>query len=174
MWFDTICCEHQCHCMYIFCSSCLSVYGKSHNDIWNIAVIVVDADSLFFNDFQNMCTILQIHFWTLSWGNHKGNITLQYHRFLNKTHKIWGNNCGTYQWFLENAKTTQFAWNSSTIDNTDILRSLPAVGREFKLPLDFECTSLPSLNDPNNLSLYNYLCHISTNLKFATNFCRLS
>ena len=74
-----------------------------------VAVIVVDANSLFLKDFEKMCTILCIHFWQLSQGNHKGNSS---ERFLNKNQAIRGNDRGTHKYFLENAKTTQFAWNS--------------------------------------------------------------
>jgi hypothetical protein len=55
----------------------------------------------------------------------------RYHRFLNKTQTIAGQDRGTHQVFTKNAKTSQYAWNSALIDGTDIIRSMAAVGREF-------------------------------------------
>ena len=36
------------------------------------AVVVVDADSKFRSISEEMCTALNIHFWPLARGNHKG------------------------------------------------------------------------------------------------------
>ena len=49
------------------------------------AVVVVDDGSSFKGTFENMCTILDITYWPLSRGNHKGNSVEKFHRFLNKT-----------------------------------------------------------------------------------------
>ena len=50
-----------------------------------VAVVVVDADSKFLDLFKAMCVALDIVFWPLSRGNHKGLSVERYHRFLNKT-----------------------------------------------------------------------------------------
>ena len=64
---------------------------------------------------------------------------------------------GTHQVFTENA-TSQYAWNSAPIDSTDIIRSVAAVGREFRFPLDVELLDIPTLlNDNNNTALMTCL-----------------
>lgn len=132
------------------------------------SVVVVDADSKFRSSFESMCTKLGIMFWPLARGNHKGLSVERYHRFLNKTQTIVGNDRGTHSTIFQNVKTSQYAWNSSPIDNTDVTRSMAALGREFRFPLDVELSPSPSLNDSANSSLYTYLRHMSSDGKFAT------
>ena len=69
--------------------------------------------------------------------------------------------------FLQNAKKSQFAWNSAPIYNTDVVRSLAAVGREFRFPLDVELSVIPPINDVSNSALTNYLRGVSIESKFA-------
>ena len=103
-----------------------------------VAVVVVDADNRFRSTFEAMCKLLKLTFWPLSRGNHKGNSVERYHRFLNKTQTISGQDRGTHEVFHQNIKTSQYAWNSAPIDDTDIPRCVAAVGREFRFPLDIE------------------------------------
>ena len=132
------------------------------------AIVVIDDGSTFKGHFTLMCEALKIQYWILSRGNHKGNSCERYHRFLNKTQTIHGNDRGTHNVFLQNAKTSQFAWNSAPIDNTDVVRSLAAVGREFRFPLDVELSVIPPINDASNSALTNYLRDVSIEAKFAT------
>ena len=69
--------------------------------------------------------------------------------------------------FHQNAKTSQYGWNSSPIDDTDIPRCVAAIGREFRFPLDVELLDKPSLNDKGNSALLHYLRSVSGNTKFA-------
>ena len=133
-----------------------------------VAVVVVDADSKFLHLFKNMCQQLDFIFWPLSRGNHKGNSVEKYHRLLNKTQTIVGADMGTHFSFIENSKTSQYAWNSAPIDDTDIPRSLAAVGRHFKFPMDVKLSPTPTLNDADESALYTYLRDISTDSQFAT------
>ena len=50
-----------------------------------LALVVVDADSKFLLIYKEICAALDIKFWPLSRGNHKGMIVEHYHRLLNKT-----------------------------------------------------------------------------------------
>ena len=84
-----------------------------------------------------MCDALDINCCLLR-GDHCGNSAECYHRYLNKTRTISGNDHGTNDVILQNAKTSQYAWNSAYIDNTDITRIMAAVGREFHFPLDID------------------------------------
>ena len=56
----------------------------------------------------------------------------------------------------------------ASIDNTDITRSVLAVGRESKFPLDIECLALPSLKNVGNNTLFNYLYHVPIISNFST------
>ena len=60
------------------------------------SVVVVDSDSKFMDVFEEMCSKLNIVFWSLSRGNHKGLSVERYHRFLNKTQTIAGTERGTH------------------------------------------------------------------------------
>ena len=95
------------------------------------AVVVVDADSKFRSIFEEMCTALKIHFWPLARGNHKRLIFKRYHFYLNKIQTIAGQYCGTHLSILQNAKTSQYSWNSAPIDNTYLPRSLASFVRDF-------------------------------------------
>ena len=64
-------------------------------------------------------------------------------------------------------KTSQYAWNSAPIDNTDIQRSVAAVGRAFKFPLDLKLQPTPTLNDDHNTALFDYLRHVSCSSSFS-------
>ena len=92
----------------------------------------------------------------------------KYHRFINKTQSIVGAELGTHHSFVENSKNSQYAWYSAPIDDTDIPRSLAAVGRHFKFPIDVKLTPDPSLNDENQSALYIYLRDVSIDSKFAS------
>lgn len=64
--------------------------------------------------------------------------------------------------FLTNVKTSQFAWNSPSIDNTDIQQCIAALGRKFEFPLDIELH-----NNSTNSALFTYLRHVSCDTKFS-------
>ena len=93
-----------------------------------VAVVVVNADSKFLHLFEEICKAIGFKFWPLSRSNHKGNSVEKYHRFLNKTQTIVGQDQDSHHSFTENSKTSQYAWNSAPIDDTDIPRCLAAVG----------------------------------------------
>ena len=93
-----------------------------------VTILVVDAGSWFKNIFKYMCAALGIIHWPLARGYHKGMSVEKYHCFLNKTQAISGQDRGIHDIFLQNSKTSQYAWNGTPIDGTDILRSVAAVG----------------------------------------------
>ena len=103
-----------------------------------VVIAVVDDDSRFRSTFEAMCKMLKITFWPLSRGSQKGNSVERYHKSLNKTQTISGQDRRTHGVFHQNIKTSQYAWNSVPIDNTDIPRCEAALDREFRFPLDIE------------------------------------
>jgi len=137
------------------------------------SVVVVDDGSTFKHVFKLMCEALSIIYWCLSRGNHRGNSVERYHRFLNKTQAIAGNDRGTHQVYIQNAQTSQYAWNSAPVDNTDIIRSMVAVGRAFRFPLDVSLSPSPILNTASNSTLFNYLRDVSTDAKFSLSILQI-
>ena len=97
-------------------------------------------------------------------GNHKGLSVERYRRFLNKTQAIAGEEKGTRFLFTENYKTSQCAWNS----DTDMSRSVAAVGCHFKFPMDIKFSGSLTLNSPDQSSVYSYLRDVSNDSIFAT------
>ena len=77
-----------------------------------VDIVMVDADSRFRSTFEVMCQSLKSTFWPLARGNHKGNSVERYHRFLNKTQTIIGQDRNTNEVFHQNAKTSQYGCNS--------------------------------------------------------------
>ena len=137
------------------------------------SVVAIDDGSTFKSVFILMCTTLKINFWCLSRGNHRGNSVERYHRFLNKIQAIAGTGRGTHSVNLQNAKTSQYAWNGAPIDNTDITRSKTAIGREFRFPLDVELSPSPTLNNVHNSALFSYLRNVSTDSDFAVSVLQI-
>ena len=137
------------------------------------AVVVIDDGSPFKGVFKEFCDILGIKYWCLARGNHKGLSVERLHRFLNKVMTIDGNDMGTHAGFIRTAKTAQYAWNSAPIDGTDVVRSVAAVGREFRFPLDVELSPSPTLNDETNSNLFQYLRDTAADSAFALSIVQI-
>ena len=114
-----------------------------------------------------MCKFLKITLWPLSHGNNKGNSVENHHQLLKKKQAISGQNHVIHDVFILNAKTSQYVWNRSPIDNNDVLRSVSDFGKEFRFPLYTGLSPTPTLNLDNNQALYKYLRDVSTNSQFA-------
>ena len=132
-----------------------------------ITAVVVNTDSRFRSTFEAMCKLLKLIFWSLSRRNHKGNSVESYHKFLDKTQTISGQDRETHEVFHQNIKPSQYAWNSVTIDDTYIPRCVATIGREFRFPLDIELLNQPSLNNKEHSALFHYLLNISCNSQFS-------
>jgi hypothetical protein len=65
------------------------------------------------------------------------------------------------------------AWNSAPIDDTKVIRSVCAVGREFYFPFDFEYVTTPSLNSNNVAAVHEYLALAGGHGRFAPEILRL-
>ena len=137
------------------------------------AVVVIDDGSPFKGVFKEFCDILGMKYWCLARGNHKGLSVERLHRFLNKVMTIDGNDRGTHAGFIRTAKTAQYAWNSAPIDGTDVVRSVAAVGREFRFPLDVELSPSPTLNNETNSNLFQYLRDTAADSAFALSIVQI-
>ena len=63
--------------------------------------------------------------------------------------------------------------NSAPIDDTDIPRSLAAVGRHFKFPIDVNLNAAPSMNSTDYSVLYSYLRNVSNDSTFSTSILQV-
>ena len=114
-----------------------------------------------------MCEHLKLTYWCISQGNHKVNSDEKYYRLLKKTQTITGTDRGSHDNFIQDYKTSQYVWKRTPIDDTDIPRSLAAIGREFRFNIDVEISATPTINPTTNSGIYNYLCGISNDALFA-------
>ena len=136
----------------------------------NFRTCSVIYDGITFRGaFQTMCKALKITYWCISRGNHKGNSVENFHWFLNKNQTIsdcdWEKH---YYGFVQNEKTSQYAWKSAPIGDIYISWSLAAIGREFRFLLDVDICHSQSMNTSDNSALFQYLRDFSTDSQFAT------
>jgi hypothetical protein len=66
-----------------------------------------------------------------------------------------------------------YAWNSSPIDRTDIVRSVPAVGREFRFPFDFEYVPSPTMSENKAAKFDEHLSLAGSNGRFTADILKL-
>ena len=92
-------------------------------------LVVLDDGSPFKGAFIAMYDALNLNYDVLAKCNHKGITVEHFHRFLKKNVTIATEDRGTNDIFVPVGIATGYAWNSAPIDDTDILRSIPAIGR---------------------------------------------
>ena len=108
-------------------------------------LVILDDGSPFKGVFSAICKALRINYEILAKRNHKGLLVEKFHRFLNKVITIAAEDRGTNDIFVAAGVVAGYAWNSSPIDRTDILRSVPAIGRKLRFTLDVDVSALPAL-----------------------------
>ena len=136
-------------------------------------LVVVDDGSTFKGLFKTVCAALSIDFHVAARGNHKAVGVEHFHRFLNKAVAIAANDRGTNSVFVEAAHTAAYAWNSSPIDGTDIIRSVPAVGRPFRFPFDLSLSPTPTPTSNQASDVHAFLRLSSPTTQFAERVLRL-
>jgi hypothetical protein len=139
-------------------------------------IIVVDAASTYLKEFTTMCSTLQIRLHPAAWGNHKAISVERFFRYLNKAVAIAKNDRDTLNIWVPAAMLAAYAWNGSTIEGTHIICSVPAVGREFKFPIDMALAGTPETihlcSNPAR-DVVKYISQISTQVSFATALLKL-
>ena len=124
------------------------------------AVTVINDGITFKGTPQTMWKALKITYWCIARGNYKGNSVKKIHQFLNETQTITGGHRGTHAGFIQDAKTSQHAWNSAPIDDTYISWILAEIGREFIFTLDVDicdyhlCIHLITLPYSSNFGMF--------------------
>ena len=136
-------------------------------------LVVVDDGSTFKGKFVEVCTLLNIDVHVASRGNHKAVGVEHFHRFLNKAVGIAANDRGTNKVFVEAAHTAAYAWNSSPIDGTDIVRSIPAVGRPFRFPFDLSLSPTPTPTSNQASDVHAFLRFAAPASQFVERTLRL-
>ena len=81
---------------------------------------------------------------------------MYFHHFLNKSMTISAEG-GTNDIFIPVSISTRYDWNSAPIDGTNILRSIPVIGRELHFPIDINLNALPKLTQNNAQDSLEYL-----------------
>ena len=93
-----------------------------------------DSNS-FTGVFTAIYKDLNIKYDILANKNHKGLLVEKFNCFINKIIIMVAEDKGTKYILLVTDVTIGYAWNSSPSDGTDIHRSVPTTGREFRSPL---------------------------------------
>jgi hypothetical protein len=75
--------------------------------------------------------------------------------------------------FVEAVHCFTYAWNASVIDGTDIVRSVAALGREFKFPLDIQLSSEPVPVDGDVGMLHGFLRVHQDHARLANEFLKV-
>ena len=120
-------------------------------------LVVIDGGTPFKAAFTAACESLKIPFDCAAKRNHKSLLIEKFHRFLNKAVTIAASDRDTLDCFVEAGISTGYTWNSVPIDGTDIIRSIPVIGRELHFPLDINLASTPKLHDNHANSVIEYL-----------------
>ena len=131
------------------------------------ALIVVDADIKFKGTFAAMAKALNIKIHVAASRNHRTVGVERFHRFLNHSTTIFAEERGTSECFVECGMISAYAWNASPIDNTDIVRSVPAIGRELKFPLDISLADIPAPIDSASVTVADYLRNVRHDATFS-------
>ena len=121
------------------------------------SVVVLDDVSSFKGLFMEIYKALDLIYWCLSQRNHRGISVKRYYRCFNKTQAITNNIRATHDVYLEKSKNSQYTWNITPIDNTDITRSMAAISRYFRFPLGVELSQTLMLNNETTSTLFQYL-----------------
>ena len=88
----------------------------------------------------------------------------RFHNFLNHACKIFSEE---RECVVECGMRSAYAWNINPIDGIYIIRSIPAIGREFKIPMDINVTKIPTIIDSTSKIIVTYLSHIQNDVQFS-------
>ena len=111
--------------------------------------VFLDNGCPFKGVFVVICKALEFNYDILAKRNHKGLIAEYFHRALNKAISISMKDRENNDDFVLTRITVEYAWNSVSIDGTNILRSIVAVGSGFWFPIDINLSAIPQLTQNN-------------------------
>ena len=120
-----------------------------------------------------MCQSLNLNYEILAKINHKGLSVEHFHRFLNKSVTIAAEDRGTTDIVVPAEIVAGYTWNSAPIDGTDILRSIPAIGREQHFPLAINLNAAPKLIQNNAQAVLDYFKLTDANRHFSSSILKI-
>ena len=123
-------------------------------------MVVCDDGNDFRGTFGKMCDDLNIRCHVIAKRNHNAVGIEKFHKFLNHAEKISTKECGTSEAFIEVAIATSYTWNTSPVEGTDIIRSMPAIGRELRFPLDINLAEIPLVVDNPRKRVTSYVRYL--------------
>ena len=112
-------------------------------------LVVLGDGTPFKGAFIAMCQALNLNYDFFAKQNHKGLSVENFHPFLNKSVTIAAEERGTTNIFVPVGIAVGYAWNSVPINGTDILRSIPTIGRQLKFSLDINLNAILKLVQNN-------------------------
>ena len=128
---------------------------------------MVDDGSTFRGLFEDICKLLKIRFHAAAKRNHRSIEVERFHAFLNRGTTIYTEERGSNACFVEAAMVLAYAWNASPIDGTGIIRSVPAIGRELKFPMDIELGEEPNVEDDDGDRVLDYIRSMGRDIAFV-------
>ena len=136
-------------------------------------LVVLNDGSPFKGVFIAMCDALNLNYDVLAKRNHKSLTVDYFHRFLNKSVTVAAEDRGTNNFFVPAGIAAGYAWNSAPIDGTNILRSIPAIGRKFHFPLDINLSALTKLAHNSSQAALNYLKQIDSSRHLSSSILKI-
>ena len=97
----------------------------------------------------------------------------KFHQLLNKSVTIAIEDRKKFGCFTEAGIVAGYAWNSAPIDGTDIIRSIPAISRKLRFPIDISSVTLPQLTTNQADSVVNYLRLTDSSKHFASEILKI-
>ena len=122
-----------------------------------VAILVIDTSSRFKSILKRYVRSSGDSILSSCTRELKKTSVEKYHRFINKTQAIVGQDKGTHDAFLQNTKTSKYTWNSNPSDGTDIIRSVADVVRKLRFLLDIKLLETPTTLNQGNYGMYEYL-----------------
>ena len=95
-----------------------------------------------------------------------------FHRCHNKSVTIVVDDRGTNDFFPAGV-TADYAWNSTLINGTDILRSIPAIYRELRFPIDVNFSDLTKLAYNSGHKSLDYLKLTASSRHFSSSILKI-
>ena len=130
-------------------------------------IVVIDNDVKFKAVFEYMAKSLSIRLHRVGMQYYKVISMERYHNFINHNTKIISSTRQTHKCFVEVGHISTYARNAIPIDKTDIIQSIPTIGRPPRFPMNVSISVLPTPITETAKATVRYLLHISKDAYFA-------
>ena len=104
-----------------------------------------------------MCEALNLNHDVIVKRSHKGLTVEHFHRVFNKSVTIAVEKRSTDDILIPGGIAVGYAWNSASTGGTNIIHSIPAIGRELHFSIDISINALLKLTQNNNQAALDYL-----------------